>query len=152
MIEHHPETVHAAGGGYGPPPGGAPPGGYAPPPGGAPPAGGAPMAPPGGAPMAPPGGAAPPGAAPGGGGGDLKKQAQMWLIISIVSVFLCGNGCFGWIGAILAFLGMQAADQGDVAGAESKTKWAKIVTIIGMVIGILLTILYVILVVVLEAM
>lgn len=145
--------IQAQGGGYGPPPGG-----YGGPPGGMPPGGGygggmpgappgPPMAPPGGAPMAPPGGMG----APGGGNPDLKKQTQTWLIISLVTWFLCGNGCFGIIGAILAYMAGQAVDQGNIADAESKLKWAKMLTIIGLVLTVLLIIAYVIFVFVLGA-
>ena len=139
-------TIRAQGGGFGPPPGGygapggPPPGGYGAPPGGmpgAPP--GAPMGPPGGAPMAPPGGMP----APGGGNPDLKKQTQTWMIIALVSWFLCGNGCFGIIGAILAYMAGQAVDQGNTADAESKLKWAKILTIVGVVLTTLAIIAYV---------
>jgi hypothetical protein len=61
----------------------------------------------------------------------LKKQATTWLIVAAASFVLCGGNCFGLIGGILAFLAMQAADQGNVEDAESKLKWAKIVTIAG---------------------
>lgn len=137
--------VQAQGGGYGPPPGGyggAPPGGYGAPPGGmpgAPP--GAPMGPPGGMPMAPPGGMGAP--VMGGGNPELKKQTQTWMIISLVTWFMCGNGCFGLIGAILCYMAGQAADQGNVADAESKLKWGKILTIVGLVITVLAIIAYV---------
>ena len=90
---------------------------------------------------APPGG--PPGAAGGGGAAEAKKQAQMWLIIAVVSWFLCGNGCFGIIGGIFAFLGMQAADQGNIEEAEKKTKLAKMLVIIGQVLVVVLVIIYV---------
>ena len=90
----------------------------------------------------------PPGAA---GSPEIKKQATTWLIISLVSIFFCGNGCFGWIAAILAFLGMQAADQGNVADAQGKVKWAKILTIVGVVLGVLAFIAYIIFFVVLGA-
>jgi hypothetical protein len=39
------------------------------------------------------------------------------------------------IGGILAFLAMQAADQGNTSDAEAKLKWAKIVTIVGAALG-----------------
>ncbi|MCC6216295.1 MAG: hypothetical protein IT376_15640 [Polyangiaceae bacterium] len=132
--------VHAAGGGYGPPPGGygaPPPGGYGQAPGGYGPPGGPMLGPPpGGAPMAPPGG----GPMPGGGGDKeaLKKQALMWLIIS----FLCA-GCI--VAPILAFLGMQAADKGDLEDARKKIKLAKIITFVMWGLYALLTILYAIL-------
>ncbi len=153
--------IQAQGGGYGPPPGGyggppggmPPGGGYGGPPGGgmpgAPP--GPPMAPPGGMPMAPPGGMPAPGMGGGGGNPDLKKQTQTWLIIALVTWFLCGNGCFGIIGAILAFMAGQAVDQGNIADAESKLKWAKMLTIIGFVLTLLAIIAYVIFVFVLGA-
>ena len=122
-------------GGYGPP--GAPPGGYGPPggPGGYGPPGppyGAPFPPPGGAPLGPPG-------AGGSPNPELKKQATTWLIIAGVSAFLC-TCCFGVIGAIFCFMAMQAADQGNLADAESKLKWGKIITIVGLVLGVLMTI------------
>ncbi len=137
-------VVHAQGGGYGPPPGGyggaPPPGGYGAPPGGMP---GAPPGgpPPGGMPMAPPGGVAAPGM--GGGNPELKKQTQTWLIISLVSWFVCGNCLFGLIGAVLAYMAGQAADQGNIADAESKLKWSKILTIVGLVLSVLFIIAYV---------
>lgn len=134
--------VHAAGGGYGPPPGGygaPPPGGYGQAPGGYGPPGGPMMGPPpGGAPMAPPGG----GSMPGGDDKEaLKKQALMWLIIS----FLCA-GCI--VAPIVAFLGMQAADKGDLEDARKKIKLAKIITFVMWGLSAILTVLYVILAVV----
>lgn len=135
--------VHAAGGGYGPPPGGygaPPPGGFGQAPGGygGPPGGPMMGPPPGGAPMAPPGG----GGMPGGDEKEaVKKQALTWLIIG----FLCG-GCI--VIPILAFLGMQAADKGDLEGARSKIKLAKILTFVMWGLSLVLTILYVILAVV----
>ena len=123
-------------GGYGPP--GSPPGGYGPP--GSPPGGYGPPGPPYGAPFPPPGGA--PLGSPGAAGPpnpELKKQATTWLIIAGVSAFLC-TCCFGVIGAIFCFMAMQAADQGNIADAESKLKWGKIITIVGLVLGVLMTI------------
>lgn len=147
MIE---QVIQAQGGGYGPPPGGygppgGAPGGYGAPPGAPGGMPGAPMGPPGGMPMAPPGGGMPPGMGGGGANPELKKQTQTWLIIALVTWFLCGNGCFGIIGAILAYLAGQAADQGNIAEAESKLKWAKMLTIIGVVLTVLAIIVYVIL-------
>jgi len=63
------------------------------------------------------------------------------LIVGVASFFLCGGNCFGAIGGILAFLAMQAADQGNTEDGESKLKWSKIVTIAGgalMLVGIAL--------------
>jgi len=152
--------IHAqGGGGYGPPPGGygppgappggappgAPPGGGYPPPGGYPPGGYQPPPgyPPHGAPMAPPGGGPMMGGAPGGPNAELKKQSQTWLIISIVSFLFCGSGCFGMIAAIMAYLAGQAVDQGNIPDAESKLKWSKILTIVGVVLFLLLIVAYV---------
>lgn len=153
------EGTHAQGGGYGPPPGGypppggAPPGGYGPPGGGAPPGGygppggapppGAPPGgygpPPGGAPMPPPGGGPMPGGPPMGGGDveALKKQTQTWLIIGAVTCLCCGGGLFSLIGAILAYLGGQSAQRGDIADAQSKLKIAKILVIVGVALGVI---------------
>ncbi len=130
-------------GGYGPPGGPTGPGGYGPPGGGYSPPGGpggyGPPAPPYGAPYPPAGGA--PYGSPGGGApnADLKKQATTWLIIAGVSAFLC-TCCVGVIGAVFCFMAMQAADQGNLADAESKLKWGKIITIVGLVLGVLMTI------------
>jgi hypothetical protein len=138
------------GGGYGPPPG-APPGGYGPPPG-APPGGGY-GPPPGGFGGPPPGGFGGPPGFPGAGGpnAELRKQVTTWLIISLVTFFACGNGCFGGIGAILCFLALQAVDQGNLADAESKLKTGKMITIGGFVLTMLAIIAYVIVVVVASA-
>lgn len=134
-------------GGYGMPPGGMPPGGMPPggmPPGGAPPGGmppGGQGMPPGGqygAPMAPPGGGPMPGGPPGAGGNEeLKKQTKTWLIISIVSMVVCCNLCFGLIGAIFCYMASSAVDQGNIADAQSKLKWGKIITIVGIVLGLI---------------
>jgi hypothetical protein len=141
-------------GGYGGPPPGAPPGGYGPPGAGGPGGYGPPGGPGGYGPPGGPGGYGPPGGsgAPGGygpygaplpppGGApnpELKKQATTWLIISAVSLVVCGC-CFGLIGAIFCFMAMQAADQGNLADAESKLKWGKIITIVGFVLGIVVS-------------
>lgn len=131
--------------------GGLPPGPAAPPPGGyGGPSGGYGAAPP----PAPPGGYGPPaptgyGMAPGpfapaalGTAGSvnagLKKQAQNWLIGSAASVFFCSS-CLGIAGAVFCYLSMQAVDHGNIADAELKLKWGKILTIVGALIGALLS-------------
>lgn len=76
------------------------------------------------------------GGAPGGANEELKKQAKTWMIISIVSVICC-TGCFGIIGAIFCYMATTALEQGNVADAEAKLKWGKIVTIVGAVLGVL---------------
>jgi len=137
-------------GGYGPP--GGPPGGYGPPggpggygppgypPQGAPPGGYGPPGSPYGAPFPGPGG--PYGAPPAGSpNAELKKRAQTWLIISAASVILCSS-CFGIIGAVLCFMAMQAADQGNLADGENKLKWGKIISIVGFAIGVVLSIVF----------
>jgi hypothetical protein len=70
---------------------------------------------------------------------QLKKQAQTWLMISAASVIFC-TSCFGLIGGVLCYLAMQAVDQGNLADAENKLKWGKIITVVGFVLGLLLTI------------
>ena len=77
------------------------------------------------------------GGAPGGGNEELKKQTKTWLIISAITAVFCWNCCFGVIGAVFCYLAMTAADQGNVADAQAKLKWGKIITIIGIVLGIL---------------
>ena len=144
-------------GGYGPP--GNPPGGpgvYGPP--GNPPGGPGGYGPPGGPGGYGPPGYPPPGAPPGGYGpfppgaggafgpgnpqnADLKKRAQTWLIISAVSFFMCSS-CFGVIGAVLCFMAMQAADQGNLEDGENKLKWGKIISIVGFSISIVLSIVF----------
>ena len=126
-------------GGYGSPPGG--PGGYGPPPGpggyGGPPNPYGPPAPPYGAPYPPVAG--PPYGGPGGGNPELKKQAQTWLIVSAGSFVLCSS-CFGVIGAVLCYMAMQAVDQGNIADAQVKLKWGKIITGAGIGIMVLVII------------
>lgn len=161
------EPIFSQGGGYGPPggyggpPPGAPPGGYGPPggggyggppgpggygppgygpPGGGGPGGYGPPAPPYGAPYPVPGGA-PLGPPAGGPNPELKKQATTWLVISIVSLMVCGC-CTGLIGAIFCFMAMQAVDQGNVQDAESKLKWGKIITLAGLGIGAVLGVIF----------
>jgi hypothetical protein len=133
-----PDRIFVQGGGYGPP------GGYGGPPPGAPPAGYPPggpsgYGPPGYGPPGPPyGPPLPPGSgfgAPGSPNYELKKQATTWLIISAVSLVVCGC-CFGLVGVVFCFMAMQAVDQGNVADAQSKLKWGKIITVVGFAMGI----------------
>ena len=77
----------------------------------------------------------PPGAGPHE---QLKKDATTWLIIAAVTFFFCNSCCLGLIGAVMCFLAMQAADQGNAADAEAKLKWGKILTIAGVAIGVLI--------------
>ena len=133
---------NAQGGGY-------PPGGF----GGPPPAGyGAPPGAPGGYGPGAPGGYGPPGGAyaepgaprppaPGNAPGmsPFKKQAQTWLLISVLSSVFC-TCCFGLIAAIFCYMAMQASDQGNSVDAESKLRWGKIITIVGLVLGAVLTV------------
>jgi hypothetical protein len=132
-----PAQVQAAPGGFGPPPGGY----------GAPPHGGGFIPPPGPGPGSPGGFGSPPGydGAPGGGGPNeaLRKDATTWLIVSGVSTFFCNGCCFSLIGAVMCFLAMQAADQGNTADAEAKLKWGKILTIVGVALGVLSVVAYV---------
>jgi hypothetical protein len=131
-------SIHAQGGGYGPPPGGygQPPGAV--PPGapmGAPPGvppGGVPMAPPGGAPMAYPGGGMPPGGPGGPVNPELEKSLKTWFILSCLSL-VCGCGILGLLPIWLTYTGKQSLMQGDVATAEKNVKIAKICVILGWV-------------------
>jgi hypothetical protein len=66
---------------------------------------------------------------------DVKKRAQTWLIVAGVSFFFCACG-FGIIGGIFCFMAMQAADQGNLADAENKLKWGKIITCVGFGLGL----------------
>jgi hypothetical protein len=60
----------------------------------------------------------------------------------VASFFFCGGAnCFGVIGGILAFLAMQAADQGNTEDGEAKLKWSKIVTISGAALGLITVVL-----------
>lgn len=124
-------------GGYGPPGG---PGGYGPP-GYPPPGGYGPPGAPYGAPYSPPAGGPPYGPPIGSPNADLKKRAQTWLIVSAASVILCSS-CFGIIGAVLCYMAMQAADQGNLTDGENKLKWGKIITIVGFAMGIVLSIVF----------
>lgn len=97
------------------------------------------------------GGPAPQGSAFGGAGGGpvpagppgagpheaLRREATTWLVVAAVSIFVCSSCCVGMIGAVMCFLALQAADQGNVADAEAKLKWGKIITIAGIALGIL---------------
>jgi len=73
---------------------------------------------------------------------ELRKEATTWLIVSAVTFFFCGSCCFAIAGAVFCFLAMQAADQGNVADAEAKLRWGKIITISGAALGFLATLLY----------
>jgi len=48
--------------------------------------------------------------------------------------------CFGLIAAIFCYMAMQASDQGNSVDAESKLRWGKIITIVGLVLGAVLTV------------
>jgi hypothetical protein len=63
------------------------------------------------------------------------------LIISAVSAFVCSS-CFGIIGAVLCYMAMQAADQGNLADGENKLKWGKIISIVGFAISLVLSIIF----------
>ena len=114
--------------GFGQPPGGG--GGFGQPPGGGgfgPPDGGGYGAPPG-APMGQPGPA-------GYGGGPPSGPAPnfvLWIIFGFVTAFACMNMPFGVIGGILAVIAQSDWNQGNAAGAESKLKISKLLSIIGL--------------------
>jgi hypothetical protein len=44
--------------------------------------------------------------------------------------------CFALIGAILCHTAVQAAQRGDVADAQAKLRWGKIVTLCGIALGL----------------
>ncbi|HEV8246632.1 MAG TPA: hypothetical protein VGP93_12730 [Polyangiaceae bacterium] len=75
---------------------------------------------------------------PGGPNEALKKEATTWLVIAALSFVVCNSCCLGLIGAVLCFLSMQAADQGNTVDAEAKLRWGKILTIAGIAFGVLL--------------
>lgn len=150
---------HAQGGG---PPGGFPPPGGHPPPGappGHPPPGGYPPGPPPGG-YPPPGGFAPgyhpgaPGLAPYGGYpgapgfapseaeiGELRRRAEKWFVLSIVSIF-CGCGLLGVVNIVLASNAKTSIERGDIADAQSKLQVVKILCSIGFVVAGLVLVLY----------
>jgi hypothetical protein len=124
-------------GGSGPPRGPGAPGGYGPPGGGYGPPG--PPGAPYGVPFPPYGGGEPYGQPPPNPqASEIKKRAQTWLIVAGVSFFFCACG-FGIIGGVFCFMAMQAADQGNLADAENKLKWGKIITIVGFGLGLVLS-------------
>ena len=43
------------------------------------------------------------------------------------------------MGAVFCYMAMQAADQGNLADAQNKLKWGKILTIVGLILGLLMT-------------
>jgi hypothetical protein len=67
------------------------------------------------------------------------QQAQSWLLISLASSVLCVGLCLGIGGTVFCYLSMQAVTQGQLADAEEKLKWGKILTLTGSVIGVLST-------------
>jgi hypothetical protein len=75
---------------------------------------------------------------PGAPQEELRKDATTWLVISAVSAFACNGWCLSLAGAVMCFLAMQAADQGNVADSAAKLKWGKILTVAGIVLGLLL--------------
>ncbi len=68
---------------------------------------------------------------------ELKKEATTWLIAAGVTSVTCFGCCMSLIGAVLCFLALQAAEQGNTADAEAKLRWGKIVTLGGVVFGLL---------------
>lgn len=78
------------------------------------------------------------------GGDDIKKQAQTWLILSIVT-FFCGCGLLAAAPAFFAWKAKQAAEAGDVQEFQSKIKIAKILTILGFVWFVVIVILQIVL-------
>ena len=72
---------------------------------------------------------------------DLSTPVKGALVVGVVGI----------IGAILAYMAGQAVDQGNTADAESKLKWAKILTIVGVVLTTLVIIAYVLMMFVLGA-
>ena len=89
----------------------------------------------------------PPGGAPPE---QLKKQIDLWFILSIVSLF-CGCGLFGIINIVYANGAKEALAAGDYATAQSKIATAKTLCIIGYVGAALLFGLYLVLIVVAAA-
>lgn len=87
---------------------------------------------------------APPLAQPAATAQELQRQANTWLIISLVSAVLCGSLCLGLGGAVFCYLSLQSAAHGLLADAELKLKWGKILTLVGSVMGVLGTTLWLI--------
>lgn len=87
-----------------------------------------------------------PGGAPGAGPGpdpELKKNLDTWFIISIVNIFCC---FICWplaaVAAFMAHTGKGLYASGDVAGAQSKLKTAKICVFVNAGLAVLFGILY----------
>jgi hypothetical protein len=72
---------------------------------------------------------------------DLRRRANTWLIVSLVSTLLCLSLALGTGGAIFCYLAMQSASQGLIDDAEAKLKWGQILTVAGSALGILTAIL-----------
>ncbi len=144
-----PPGAPPGGGGYNGGPPGAPPGGggYNGPPG-PPPGGGGYGAPPGGFGSPPAGGfgAPPPQFGPGGGGfgpppgafqgGGAEINTTLPLILSIASIFMCGNLLFGIPSLVFAIQGSTCVTNGDVEGARAKVKLSYIILGVGVALAV----------------
>ncbi len=74
------------------------------------------------------------------GGGEieaLKKQTQLWMIVGAIFGLFCGCNLICIVGAVLAYLGSQSAQRGDIADAQGKLKIAKILVIVGIALSVL---------------
>jgi hypothetical protein len=75
--------------------------------------------------------------APGGERGkELRHRAQLWTATALLSMVCVSSCCFALIGAILCHTAIQAVERGDVADAQAKLRWGKIVTLCGIALGL----------------
>jgi hypothetical protein len=66
----------------------------------------------------------------------IKRAAQRWVALSLLSMVCVSSCSFALVGAILCHTAVQAAERGDVADAKAKLRWGKIVAACGMLLGI----------------
>ena len=74
-----------------------------------------------------------------------KPNTVLWIVLAAVEIFTCCQ-LTGIVSLIYAILGHVAAEKGDFADAEKKTKTAKTWFWVGLVLGIVFIIAYFVLV------
>lgn len=67
-----------------------------------------------------------------------RPNATPWIVFSVIEL-LCCNLLFGILGLVFSLQGKSAADQGNIAQAQSKLKLAKIMLAIGIALTLVAT-------------
>jgi hypothetical protein len=64
----------------------------------------------------------------------IQAQARLWTLLALGSVVFALNVVLGLVAAILAQIAKRAARRGEIGAATASLRWARLLTLIGVVL------------------